>query len=52
MQPHVVALVRRDFRLQELAVRVELDGQQVGNLENARPLAKVLADTLLLGVKV
>jgi hypothetical protein len=35
--------------LQELAVRVELDGEQIGCIENARLLAEVLADALLLG---
>src|SRR5262249_37545963 len=36
-------------RLQELAIRVELDGEQVRHLEDARTLAKILADALFLG---
>jgi hypothetical protein len=35
--------------LQELAVRIELDRQQVGRLEDALLLAEILADALLLG---
>src|SRR5690606_8196020 len=45
----VVAAVLGGVRLQELAVGVELDGEQVRHLEDARPLAEILADTLLLG---
>src|SRR5207244_1797588 len=35
--------------LEELAIRVELDGEQVGRVEDARLLAEVLADALFLG---
>ena len=40
---------RDEIGLQELAIGVELDRQQVGHLEDALPLAEVLADTLFLG---
>ena len=49
VQPALLAAVLGGVRLQELAVGVELDGEQVGHLEDARPLAEILADALLLG---
>ncbi len=49
VQADRVAVVLRLVDLEELAIRVELDGQQVRRVENARLLAKVLADALLLG---
>jgi hypothetical protein len=49
VQADRVAIVLRLVDLEELAVRVELDGQQVRRIENARLLAKVLADALFLG---
>ena len=49
VQPDPVAVVLGLVDLEELAIRVELNGQQVGRVENARLLAKVLADALFLG---
>ena len=49
VQADRVAVVLRLVGLEELAIRVELDGQQVRRVENARLLAKVLADALFLG---
>src|SRR6185312_914923 len=39
----------RLISLQERAIRVELDGEQVRRVEDARLLAEALADALLLG---
>ena len=47
LQTLVRALLRRWLRLQELAVRFFLGGQQVGHAQNARPLAEALAKPLL-----
>ena len=52
VQPVLVAAFLGRVGLQELAIRVELDRQQVGHLEDALPLAEVLADTLLLGERI
>jgi hypothetical protein len=49
VQADLVATVLGRVRLQELAVGVELDGKQVRHLEDARPLAEILADALLVG---
>ena len=49
MQADLVAPVLGRVGLQELAVRIELDGQQVRHLEDARTLAEILADALFLG---
>jgi hypothetical protein len=49
MQSDVLALLFGFVGLQEGAVGIELDGQQVRRLEDAALLAKVLADALLLG---
>ena len=49
MQTGALPLILRDLRLQEAAVGVELDGQQIRHLENARLAAEILADALLLG---
>jgi hypothetical protein len=49
VQADVVAAFLGGVRLQELAIGIELDGEQVGHLEDARPLAEILADALLLG---
>jgi hypothetical protein len=49
VQADLVTPVLGRVGLQELAVRIQLDGEQVGHLEDARPLAEILADALLLG---
>src|SRR6185312_12618785 len=49
VQAHAVARVLGLFSLKERAIRVELDGEQVRRVEDARLLAKALADALLLG---
>ena len=49
VQADFVAPVLGRVGLQELAVRIELDGEQVRHLEDARPLAEILADALLFG---
>src|SRR3569833_358389 len=48
-QPDLVATYLGLVGLQERAIGVELDGEQVRHLENARLFAEILADTLLLG---
>ena len=52
MQADFVALGFRDVRLQESPVRIQLDCQQVRRAENARTLAKVLANALLFGERI
>jgi len=52
MQAHVLALAGLAVHLQELPVGVDLGGQQVGHRQDARPLAEVLADALLLGERI
>src|ERR1700691_5860085 len=52
MQPDLIALGFLDIGLQEAPVRIQLDCQQVRRAEDARALAKVLADALLLGERV
>src|SRR5690606_4356065 len=49
MQAALLALAGGHVLLQELAVRVDLDGQQEGHLEDGPALADVLADALLFG---
>src|SRR3546814_15025201 len=49
VQPLVLALGQRAIRLQELAIRVDLNRQQVGHLKDGAALAEVLADALLFG---
>src|SRR3984957_15958295 len=49
VQPDLVARLFRLVRLQERAIGVELNGEQVGRIENGRLLAEILADALLLG---
>ena len=49
MQAAVFALGRLDVLLQELAVRIDLDGQQERHFEDGFALAEVLADALLFG---
>src|SRR5207253_8365350 len=49
VQPDALAVVLGLVDLEELAIRVELDGEQVGRVEDARLLAEVLADALFLG---
>ena len=49
VQSDALARLFRLVDLQELAIRIELNGQQVRRVENARLLAKILADALFLG---
>ncbi len=49
VQAPVLALRRLLARLQEVAVRIDLDGEQERHLEDGTALAEVLADALLLG---
>src|SRR5690606_19316763 len=46
VQAHVFA---RAISLQKLAIRIELNGQQVRNLQNTGAFAEILADALLFG---
>ena len=48
VQSDVLALLFGLVDLQELVVRIQLNRQQVGNIENCRPLAEILADALFL----
>src|SRR5690606_6749544 len=52
VQAAVRALGGIHVGLQELAVRVDLDGEQERHLEDRTALAEVLADALLLGERV
>src|SRR5262249_1813262 len=49
VQADRIAVVLGLLELEELAIGIELDGEQVRRVEDARLLAKVLADALLLG---
>ena len=52
MQTDVITTTVSHFCLQELPIRIELDGEQVGHLKDALLLAEILADTLLLGERI
>src|SRR3984957_2836316 len=52
MQADFVALRFGDVRLQEPAVRIQLDREQIWRAENARTLAEVLANALLFGERI
>src|SRR5882672_7841701 len=52
VQAHLGSLIRRDFLLQELLIRIDLDRQEIGHLQDARQLAEVLSDALLLSERV
>jgi hypothetical protein len=49
VQPLVVALIGTALRLQEISIGVQLRGEQVGDLKNARALAEILTDAFFLG---
>src|SRR6185312_17109022 len=49
VQAHAGPVVLGLVGLQERAIGIELDGEQVGRVEHGRLLAEVLADALLLG---
>ncbi len=50
MQTDVAELILGCSRLQEFAIRIQLDGQEVRHIHDVRQLAKVLADTFFLSV--
>src|SRR3990167_5492533 len=50
MQADVTKLVLGRSRLQEFAIRIQLDGQEIRHIHDIRQLAKVLADTFFLSV--
>ena len=50
MKANVAELVFACPRLQEFAIRIQLDGQEVRHIHHVRQLAKVLADTFFLSV--
>ena len=52
MQATVGALGGVDVLLQELAVGIDLDGEQEGHFEDRPALAEILADALLLGERI
>ena len=52
VQAHVVAAGLGRIGLQEPAIGIQLDRKQIRRAENARALAKVLADALLFGERV
>ena len=52
MQADVGPLLGSLVLLQELQVGFELDGQKIGDFQDARPFAKVLADAFLLGERI
>jgi hypothetical protein len=49
VQADVRTAFLRHVGLQERLVRIQLNRQQVGNIEDARLLAEILADALLFG---
>src|ERR1700722_19022001 len=52
VQTDIVAAGLRRIRLQEPAVRIQLDREQIRRAEDARTLAEVLTDALLFGERV
>ncbi len=52
LQALIAALRRRDVRLQESQVGLQLSGQQERHIEHARTLGKALADAFFLGIGV
>ncbi|MNZ91070.1 hypothetical protein D3C78_1100440 [compost metagenome] len=50
VQADVAELILGCSRLQEFAIRIQLDGQEVRHIHDVRQLAKVLADTFFLSV--
>src|SRR5690606_2708350 len=50
MQANVAELLLAHSLLQEFAVRIQLDGQEIRHIHHVRQLAKVLADTFFLSV--
>ena len=52
MQAAVLALGRIGVRLQELAIGIDLDGEQERHFEDGTALAEILADALLFGERV
>ncbi|MNG12300.1 hypothetical protein D3C84_959040 [compost metagenome] len=50
MQADVTKLVLGRSRLQEFAIRIQLDGQEIRHIHDIRQLAKVLADTFFLSI--
>lgn len=50
MQADVAEMLLAGARLQEFAVRIQLNGQQIRHIHDVRQLAKVLADTFFLSV--
>ncbi len=52
MQAFFQPLGRRDLSLQETAVGVHLDGEQIGNFHHPPEIPEFLADALLFGVGV
>ncbi len=49
MQPPVLAIPGPALRLQKVAIGIQLRGEQVGDLQNARALAEILTDAFFLG---
>src|SRR5690606_27729944 len=52
VQARVVAAILSDIGLQELAIGIQLDREQVRHLEDALPLAEVFTDALFLGERI
>ena len=50
MQANVAELVLGRPCLQEFAIRIQLDGQEIRHIHDIRQLAKVLADTFFLSI--
>ncbi|MCY1437100.1 hypothetical protein D9M71_532490 [compost metagenome] len=50
MQADITDLILACARLQEFAIGIQLDGQQIRHIHDVRQLAKVLADTFFLSV--
>ncbi|MCY1294237.1 hypothetical protein D9M71_639650 [compost metagenome] len=50
MQTDVTDLILACACLQEFAIGIQLDGQQIRHIHDVRQLAKVLADTFFLSV--
>ena len=52
MQPRVQTLLRRQVSLQELAIGLDLGGQEEGDVQDRRTLAEVFTDALFFGERI
>jgi hypothetical protein len=52
VQAHVRSLIDRNFLLQELLIRIDLDRKEIRDIQDARQLPEVFPNTLLFSERV